>query len=76
MLCFRVSFGVSAFWEKHIIAFLYGVSYFISQIDDYQHHYLLVFVYVLMSFLDIEQNTKYVFSWVIRLLTIQVIYYF
>eukprot|EP01102_Stenamoeba_stenopodia_P001630 TRINITY_DN1146_c0_g1_i1.p1 TRINITY_DN1146_c0_g1~~TRINITY_DN1146_c0_g1_i1.p1 ORF type:complete len:670 (-),score=112.68 TRINITY_DN1146_c0_g1_i1:1738-3747(-) len=48
----RVAFGEAARWESVLLSVITAYQYFISQIDNYQHHYLLVLLCFILSTID------------------------
>src|SRR5205085_4826490 len=70
-----IAFGVAARVLVPITAALYAWLYFGSQLDSYQHHYLVVMVLVIASFVpwqrpaDARPETP-ARSWAIRLLLV------
>jgi hypothetical protein len=49
-LAFRVAFGSATRRSVQLLAALYGYGYFVSQLDSYQHHYLVFLLLVVCSF--------------------------
>jgi len=48
-LSVRIAFGEAARWESVVLSLVTAYQYFISQIDNYQHHYLLVLICIILS---------------------------
>lgn len=55
-------------WTMAVLALLLGTTYFISQLDSYQHHYL-VFLYIFILAIGTKENKMA--PWAIRLLLVQ-----
>lgn len=77
-LGFRVMAGVTVRWSLAILTALYGFTYFISQVDSYQHHYLVFLLLFLFNFFpwdaarDTEDPRALLPGWAVRLLMCQV----
>lgn len=70
-------FGIATRWVVPIGAVLYAWLYFGSQLDSYQHHYLVALVLGIASFVPWDRPTDaqpstHVRSWALRLLLIQI----
>ena len=66
------AFGVATRWIVPLAAALDAYSYFSSQLDSYQHHYLVVLLLVIASFVPWHSRDRYVKSWALRLLMVQI----
>lgn len=69
-LAARVAVGVSTRLAVPVLAVIYGAIYFSSQLDSYQHHYLLALMLVAGCFVDWRGKRDN--GWVLRLLFLQV----
>lgn len=54
-LAFRIAFGSASKVSVRLLAGLYGYAYFISQLDSYQHHYLVFLLLVVCSFVPWDE---------------------
>ncbi len=80
-LALRVVMGVAIKGSVRLLAGLYGYTYFISQLDAYQHHYLVFLLLVIACTIpwdeaahpegEPEKEPRTVVSWGLRLLTVQ-----
>lgn len=78
-LAARVVFGVAVTSSVRVLALLYGITYLCSQLDSYQHHYLVLLLLVIASFVPWERARSEaegaadpaIPSWALRLFTIQ-----
>jgi len=85
-LAARVVLGVNVKVPVKLLTVLYGYSYFISQTDSYQHHYLLFLLLLISCFVPWHRDaptdtdpgdpepapgTEVVKSWAVRLLLVQ-----
>lgn len=52
-------------------AALFNYAYFVSQLDSYQHHYLVAMLLIIASFIPWHARTPEVRSWALRLFTVQ-----
>ncbi|MEM7243746.1 MAG: HTTM domain-containing protein [Acidobacteriota bacterium] len=68
-LAIRVAFGGAPRWAVPLLATSFGVTYFLSQLDGYQHHYLIWLLLVILSFVDWSRPLA--LSWPYRLLLVQ-----
>lgn len=50
---------------------LFNYAYFVSQLDSYQHHYLVAMLLIIASFIPWHARTPEVRSWALRLFTVQ-----
>ena len=66
------AFGVATRWVVPLAAALDAYYYFSSQLDSYQHHYLVVLLLVTASFVPWDARDRYVRSWALRVLFMQV----
>jgi len=66
------AFGVATRAVVPIAAGLDAYYYFSSQLDSYQHHYLVVMLLVIASFVPWHAREARVRSWALRLLTVQI----
>lgn len=66
------AFGVATRWLVPLAAALDAYYYFSSQLDSYQHHYLVVLLLVIASFVPWHARDRYVKSWALRLLMVQI----
>jgi hypothetical protein len=68
-----VALGVGTRWLLPIAAVLYAWLYFGSQLDAYQHHYLMALVLALACFVPWQRPDagKLVRSWALRLILVQ-----
>eukprot|EP01112_Ceratiomyxa_fruticulosa_P009258 TRINITY_DN2411_c0_g1_i4.p1 TRINITY_DN2411_c0_g1~~TRINITY_DN2411_c0_g1_i4.p1 ORF type:complete len:553 (-),score=47.66 TRINITY_DN2411_c0_g1_i4:1444-3102(-) len=76
-LSIRVAFGLGSRVEVISLMVFRGYTTFVSQTDNYQHHYLVFLILVILSTVDWSQfdaakGTKIVNSWQIKLLLFQV----
>ena len=75
-LAVRIALGWGTKWAIGSLAVLYAYTYFVSQLDSYQHHYLTLLVIVLCGFVQWEKppknNTDNHVSWALRLLLVQI----
>lgn len=81
-LSLRVALGVATRGSLYALTAIYGGLYFWSQVDSYQHHYLLALVLLLCWFLphdalpgvENEPGTKasHVLSWAAKLIYVEV----
>lgn len=70
--------GCAVRWLLPIATVLYGYAYFVSQLDSYQHHYLLWLVLVLLCFVPARPapapagaRVAWQRSWALRLVLVQ-----
>jgi hypothetical protein len=66
------AFGVATRWVVPLAAGLDAYYYFSSQLDSYQHHYLVVLLLIIASFVPWHSRDRYVKSWALRLLMVQI----
>lgn len=55
LLAIRLAVGVGRRIDAALLAGLYGVTYFWSQLDSYQHHYLMFLLITLTAFLPLDE---------------------
>jgi Vitamin K-dependent gamma-carboxylase len=69
--------GVMVRWLLPIAAVLYGYAYFVSQLDSFQHHYLMWLLLVVLCFVPTQPTSigadhrSWLRSWALRLLLVQ-----
>lgn len=71
-LCAMAALGVGTRVAVPIAAALDAYGYFSSQLDSYQHHYLVVMLLVCAAFVPWHDPSPRVKSWALRLFTVQV----
>ncbi len=71
-LCTLAALGVATRLVVPLAAALDAYGYFSSQLDSYQHHYLVVMLLVCAAFVPWEDPSPRVKSWALRLFTVQV----
>lgn len=81
-LALRVAFGLATRSSLYALTAIYGGVYFWSQVDSYQHHYLIALILLLCCFLPHEllpgldgepkQREEATTSWAARLIYIEV----
>lgn len=83
-LAVRVVLGVGVRASVKLLTVLYGYSYFISQVDSYQHHYFLFLLLLISCFVpwqrdagagasDEAPGAELIKSWAVRLLLVQLV---
>lgn len=80
LFCLRAAFGHARAWEVWLVTTLTGYTYFVSQLNLYQHEYLLFLVLLICSTVDWDKAAQrplktgcfVVKSWQMRLLVVQV----
>jgi hypothetical protein len=65
------AFGAGTRLVVPLAAAVYGYGYFSSQLDSYQHHYLVAMLLVCASFVPWHAREPRVRSWALRLVTVQ-----
>lgn len=84
-LAARIVFGVSIAWSVRMLAVLFGLTYFVSQLNAYQHHYLVFLLLVIACFVpwdrarrevagagpDRAEHDPAIATWALRLLIVQ-----
>lgn len=74
-LAFAMVFGLGGRLTVALLTTLYGYAYFVSQLDSYQHHYLMFLVLVALCFVPWrqvrERGRARVQSWALRLVLVQ-----
>ncbi len=82
-LAARVVLGIAVPISVKLLTALYGYSYFISQVDSYQHHYFVFLLLVISCFVPWQPQTarddadktppgaQLVKTWAVRLLLVQ-----
>jgi len=70
-LAFRAAMGVAARASAAAVAALFGLIYFWSQVDSYQHHYLVWMIVLLAAFVPWEPANGPREHWAVRLLLVQ-----
>lgn len=77
-LAFRIAFGGATRSAMVLLCAAFGYGYFISQLDSYQHHFLLFLVLFLCCFVRWDRSEKLESAWPIRaiLVTLSVLYVF
>jgi hypothetical protein len=68
-LALRVAFGLGQRVTVWALTAVYGYTYFISQLDSYQHHYMVFLFLVLMSLVDWESESPR--TWPVHLVIVQ-----
>ncbi|TNE90165.1 MAG: hypothetical protein EP330_08895 [Deltaproteobacteria bacterium] len=68
-LALRVAFGLGQRVTVWALTAVYGYTYFISQLDSYQHHYMVFLFLVLMSLVDWESERPR--TWPVHLVIVQ-----
>ncbi len=70
--------GAAVRWALPIATALYGYAYFVSQLDSYQHHYLMWLVLLLLCFVPTRSDpappggrVAWVRAWSLRLVLVQ-----
>src|SRR5687768_16997107 len=53
-LALRAAFGVLTTWSVRLLTALFAYRYFISQLDSYQHHYLVFLLLFIACFIPWE----------------------
>ena len=72
-LALRVMFGVAVQSSLGLLTILYGYTYFISQLDSYQHHYLVFLILLLCNLVPWRSSASgSTVSWALRLILVQV----
>ena len=79
-LSFRIALGGATRFALPLLTGLWGATYFISQLDSYQHHYLIFLVLLICCFIPWdapredprEDGSDVRASWAVRLLTVQI----
>ena len=73
-LAARVAFGARPRWSAGVLAALFGYGYFISQLNSYQHHYLMFLALIVCSMVPWERaiKSRNVRTWAVRLLLVQI----
>ena len=79
-LAFRIALGGATRYALPLLTALWGATYFISQLDSYQHHYLIFLVLLICCFVPWdapredpkEDGSDERGSWAVRLLTVQI----
>jgi hypothetical protein len=71
-LALRVAFGVFSAGTVRLLAALFGYRYFISQLDSYQHHYLVFLLLLIACSIPWHAKETPVRHWAIRLFVVQV----
>lgn len=76
LLAFYMVFGLGGRLTVALITTLYGYAYFVSQLNSYQHHYLMFLVLVVLCFVPWRQlrdpERARVQSWALRLVLVQI----
>ncbi|MEO8840445.1 MAG: hypothetical protein ABI591_18165 [Kofleriaceae bacterium] len=67
-----IAFGVATRWLVPLAAVLYNWLYFASQLDSYQHHYLIAMLLVIACFVPWQPTAGVVRSWAVRLLIVEI----
>ena len=70
-LALRIALGAANKWTIGALAALHGYGYFISQLNSYQHHYLLFLMLAICAMVPWHEPDKVV-SWAVRLLLVQI----
>jgi hypothetical protein len=74
-LAARIALGATARWMTVSLAGLFGYSYFVSQLNSYQHHYLLFLLLALAGAVPWPSRSPDggapVRSWAVRLMIVQ-----
>ena len=71
----RIAMGVAMRSSLWLLTALYGYAYFVSQLDSFQHHYLIFLLLLLACFVpwyrdpDDSARTR---SWAVRLILVQI----
>ena len=76
-LAFRIALGQADRLSLGLLATLFGGGYFISQVDSYQHHYLLFLILGLSCLVPWStarkvQPGEWLPSWALKLITVQI----
>ena len=77
LLSISCLFNVDTLVERTLLTSIFGYCYFISQLDNYQHHYLLFWILLMMNLIDVkkiksqENQAIKISCWQIKLLTIK-----
>ncbi|MBK9036440.1 MAG: HTTM domain-containing protein [Myxococcales bacterium] len=72
-----IALGVAVRWLLPLAATLYAYAYFVSQLDSYQHHYLMCLVLLLACFVPTAPTSigadgrRWLRSWALRLVLVQ-----
>jgi hypothetical protein len=69
-LALRIAAGAANRWMLIALTALFGYGYFISQLNSYQHHYLLFLLLLVGCFVP-WRDTGGLRSWAVRLLLVQ-----
>lgn len=70
-LSFRAACGVAPRLSAALVAGIFGLVYFWSQVDSYQHHYLVWMVVALTAFFPWTPTGRTRDNWPVRLLLVQ-----
>lgn len=78
-LALRVMFGVATTISVRLLTACFGYTYFVSQVDSYQHHYLIFLLLLIACFIpweeaqrpDPERPAAGIASWAMRLFLVQ-----
>jgi tetratricopeptide (TPR) repeat protein len=78
-LGFRIAWGRAGRIALALLAVLYGYAYFISQLDSYQHHYLVFLLLFLACFVPWQESGREggapsspITGWALRLIFVQI----
>ena len=66
-----IAFGVATRWLVPVAAIIYSWLYFGSQLDSYQHHYLIAMLLVIACFVPWQPGAGPVRSWALRLMIVE-----
>lgn len=71
-LALRLVFGEVSRIGLGALAALFGAGYFISQVDSYQHHYLIFLLLICACFVPFGAGDEKRSAWAVRLILVQV----
>jgi tetratricopeptide (TPR) repeat protein len=66
-----IAFGVATRWLVPLAAVIYNWLYFGSQLDSYQHHYLIAMLLVIACFVPWQPARGPVRTWALRLMLVE-----
>src|SRR5665811_720882 len=66
-----IAFGVATRWLVPLATVIYSWLYFGSQLDSYQHHYLIAMLLVIACFVPWQPARGPVRAWALRLMLVE-----
>lgn len=68
-----IAFGVATRWLVPLATVIYSWLYFGSQLDSYQHHYLIAMLLVIACFVPWQPARSPVRAWALRLMLVELV---